>query len=114
MTTTKITQAGKWLAFMAFVTLILTYNIWGLFEDYHIYDIGMAISIMFLVWSIHLSANGLYRIFSLAFLLICMSNVIDELFFDPTRVSVNEYISATIILITVLYLYRRNARQGNY
>jgi hypothetical protein len=89
----------------AFITMLAAYSFWPHW-GYHVYDIGMAIGIMLLVWSIHLSATGWYRKFSLGFLVLCMSNVVDEFFFDPTEIQINEYIAASLILLIIVFEYK--------
>jgi hypothetical protein len=111
MTTTKITHKGKKLVVTAFVSMIAAYNLWPLF-GVKFYDAGMAFGILCLVWSIHLSANDKFRIFSLAFLLLCFSNFFDELFFDPTHAGINEYISALLIIVTVIVVYLKDVRRN--
>jgi len=89
--------------------MVSAYNLWPFF-GYYFYDVGMSIGLMLLIWSIHLSAQGVYRSFTLGFTLMSVSNVVDELFFDPTSINVSEYIAAVIILILVLrsYVTQRN------
>jgi hypothetical protein len=108
--TTRITKAGKWLVLAAFLFWVAGYNLWWMFDNYAIYDACMAVTVFLLITSIHLSAEGLYRYFSLAFACLAASNVVDELFFDPTLIDLNEYIAATFILISVIWLYLKNAR----
>lgn len=109
--TTNITTAGKYLVLIAFAVWMLSYNLWWVFDNYAIYDLGVAITIFLLILSIHLSAEGKYRLFSLGFTCIAGSNVIDELFFDPTIIDINEYISAFIIMFSVIWIYLRNANR---
>jgi uncharacterized membrane protein len=110
MTTTKITPFGSILSCMAALILVTTWNLWALFSDPAHQDlffgVGIAVAITFLVWSIHLSTVGTMRRYSFAFLLLCFSNVVDELFFDPTARDVNEYIAASLIVLLAVFYNR--------
>ena len=110
MTTTKITHVGTIFVCMAALILITTWNIWALFESPEqqdmVFGVGIAVAISFLVWSIHLSTVGNFKRYSLAFLLLCFSNVVDELFFDPTKRDINEYIAALLIILTAVFYDR--------
>ena len=111
--TTNITKAGKWLVVAALFVWVGAYNLWWVLDYPDIYDIGTAITIFLLILSIHLSAQGGYRYFSLAFTCLAASNVVDEVFFDPTLIDLNEYIAGTFILISVIWLYLKHARSQN-
>jgi hypothetical protein len=99
--TTSITPLGTWFSVIGCAAWLLGYNAWHFF-GYWFYDLCVAVTIMFLIWSIHLSAVGWHLRLSRSFLIIAFSNVADELFFDPTQVQLNEYIAASIILLTVM------------
>jgi uncharacterized membrane protein len=107
MTTTKITYLGGIFSWMAAIILVTTWNIWALFESPEqqdmVFGVGIAIALSFLVWAIHLSTVQNFKRYTLAFLLLCFSNVVDELFFDPTTRDVNEYIAALLILFTAVF-----------
>lgn len=96
----------------AFIVLLAAYNLWQPFDNTKIYYTGVAIAIFLMILSIHLSAEGNYKIFTLAFSILSLSNVLDEVFFDASVIDINEYIAATFTLIVSIYLYYAINRKG--
>ena len=121
--TTEITPLGSILSVLALIVWVLGYNLWHVFGVY-VYDLSISITILFLVTAIYLSAVGWHKRFSLAFVLFTASNVVDEVWFDPTQVNYNEYVAAGFIFVTMIfykhirhyYLYLSNVRKrkGNH
>lgn len=98
------------------IILIMTYQFWSFIkEHYHvkIYYIGVAISLFGYVLTITMLAiknnySKKFVILSEYVLILAMNNLLDELFFDPTKFQLNEYISVGIItLITFKNLLKQ-------
>ncbi len=72
------------------------------------YYTGQALSyVLFLFGSIHERWNPMFELC----LSLALSNLIDELFFDPTHLGINELIFA---VITPIYIIYKNGRRDRY
>jgi len=92
----------KYILSIALVISIITYSFWNYLPKGSFY-IGNSIFIFLLCLVIYLQ-NKQYFI---SFLLLCLSinNLLDELFFDPTKKGLNELIFA--LLIPIIYYARK-------
>jgi len=99
----RLAKSSELLAAAAGIVWLLTYQLWWIIECPRIYEIGTALTILFLILAIHISAIKPFSIFSLAFVVIAFSNLADEIFFDPTSFDINEYIAAAIIFVIVIF-----------
>lgn len=92
----------------AFGAGLMAYNLrFWLWEGAFYHFVALEFFLLYLViWN---EANGRWKVISGAMSLVCLDSLIDELFFDPTIFSLNEYIGfILIILITIFYeKYRR-------
>lgn len=114
----------------SFLISILTYNLWGYIKlEYNISIFYTGIALSFLLYSYTISETLKYLhkkeeisiryvIFSEIGLTACISNLIDELFFDPTKIEINEYITfllgTVLIIIINLQFKNGNRRKRRY
>ena len=72
------------------------------------YYIGVAIFITTLVGIIHMNTEtGWKKQVSKIALFICVNNIFDELFFDPTLFSYNELITTLLIIFSTWINYKK-------
>lgn len=92
---------------VAFLCGLSAYNLrFWLWKDafYHL----IAVEFVLLYGLIWLYATGVWRFICQVFLLACVNSLIDELFFDPSAIMINEYIGfGVIILITMFYAFKK-------
>jgi hypothetical protein len=92
---------------IATVISIFTYLFWSYFPKGFFY-LGNAVFITLLVIVIF----NHYKTFFWSFFLLCgsINNLLDELFFDPTKLGLNEL--ALLVIIPLIWIYkRRNDRK---
>lgn len=85
------------------VISILTYSFWSFFKEAYgvkIFYSGNALTLLMMSWVISRLDRGF---FSSLLLVCCINNLIDELFFDPTKLQINEYIGFIITTIILVY-----------
>jgi hypothetical protein len=86
-----------WLLMIGAVVHLLAYNLWS-FTVVGWYDTMCAIAVVFYVWAVSLMLTNPHRIIADVYLSWCIGNVIDELFFNPTKFEWDEYLFAAISL----------------
>lgn len=91
------------LTITAFLIWIATYQIVWFSDSIELFDIGIAITILLMTLAIHVKGEGRFKIFSLTFVLLAISNIFDELIFQPCNVSFHEYMAGLIILSIMIY-----------
>lgn len=85
---------------------LITYNTWFIFKAHGIHGMfykGTALACLFAYLAFHFPVKYLKlneKLNSIA-ILLALSNLLDEIFFDPTAFQWNEYIAATLILIFI-------------
>lgn len=101
--------SSKILLIVAFSCGIIAYNLrFWLWEDAFYHFIALEFVLLyFLIWNE--VESRIWSVVARTMALVCLDSLIDELFFDPTRISLNEYIGfVLIIIITIFYeKYRR-------
>ena len=100
----------KALLWIAIVVSLVTYMGWKPIHEkfgFQIFYIGMALMINLL--AIHIWINARKKVLP-AFVLLVLSinNLLDELFYDPTRFQANEIMFLIIIIIYSLKLYKND------
>jgi hypothetical protein len=73
--------------------------------DYSIYYKLIAITISCYTYVIYGLVKGKWSIVALVIFLTALNSLVDELFFNPTIISINEYIGFSIIIL-LAYLFR--------
>jgi hypothetical protein len=90
--------AFVYLVFIGMIACI-TCNLLWLFLGLNTYYLGVAFLIMCCAISINSAVSGSLKWVSETFIVYSISNMLDEILFDPSKVSINEYIAAATILI---------------
>lgn len=93
------------LIWVATIISIATYSFWEHLPKGCFY-IGNALFVFLLSAIIYVQNRGLF----ITFLLLCIAgnNLLDELFFEPTKLGVNEIVFA--FLIPIFYYVRKNRK----
>lgn len=73
------------------------------------YGSGFAIVLVGCSYLINELIEGKRKLITLPFFYLSLSNLMDELFFDPFVVSIYEYISS-LAIITIIYFYETRLR----
>ena len=109
---------------ITFVLSVLNFSFWGWIKDYtglQTYYVGNAISYTgytFVLWEY---AKAMYRkrkefssllTWSEVILAASVNNLLDELFFEPTKLSWNEYAGFCIIILIALYNDAKRKKQN--
>lgn len=100
-------KLSPFIPVVAFICGLAAYNLrfwlWpGAF--YHL----IAVEFVLLYGLIWVYSTGTWRFVYQVFVLACLNSLIDEIFFDPTEIQINEYIGfIVIILITLIYASKK-------
>lgn len=102
---------------LVFGTAVFNYKIFNLIDiRFSIFYFFIALSFLTFSYTIHYALKcflirdkRVLEVFPYTRVLIgvCFSNIFDELFFDPTAFSINEYIAFAIIVIIEVYHYKK-------
>jgi hypothetical protein len=97
-----ITRHKSKIAWAIFAILMISYNLWKdfWFADFYI---GNAVSIVLFTLILKLENKNSF----IFYLIFCgaMNNLVDELFFDNTKIGINEYIS--LICVPVIWYLKK-------
>lgn len=111
MTGTKVGLVLK----ITFIMSILNFSLWGTIKEmtgFGIWYYGNAMAYVGYIYVIYEFTRILYRTekkysnlltWAEVALGAAISNLMDELFFDPTKLGVNEYIGFTVIVVIAIY-----------
>jgi len=99
----------KSIAWAALIVSIITYSFWGYLPKGSFY-LGNALLIFLLCTCLFLVNRNSF----VFYLLTCYSfnNLLDELFFDPKVLSINEKTFAVAVVIIWILKTKRNAREN--
>lgn len=105
----------KILLWASLIISVFTYSMWEPIKLYYgikIFYIGDAFThlidkLVLLLLCLQIPSNGIKKL-AVVLLGFAVSNLMDELFFDPTKIEFNEYISAIIICILASGLFNKN------
>ncbi len=86
---------------------VIAYNVWQ-YTTPDIYYIGTAQLVLVCSWLIHVSATGIHKVVSRVFLFLALNNLLDELFFDPTKFDINEFVMFALFFIHTLYKWKKS------
>lgn len=89
---------------ISIVVWVVSYNIWQ-FTLPNVYYVGTAQLIAVASWIIHTKTEGIHHLISRVFLFLAFNNLLDELFFDPTKFEWNEFLM--LLVFIVISLWRR-------
>jgi len=96
------------LLLTSLVLWVVSYNIWQ-FTDDSVYFIGTAQLVMVCSFIIHKRTAGINHIISRVFLFLSFNNLIDEIFFDPTRLELNEFTMFALFLIYSAWKWKNSS-----
>ncbi|HET8686545.1 MAG TPA: hypothetical protein VFM18_07750 [Methanosarcina sp.] len=97
------------------IVFLVAFAFWPKLWDGAFYHL-MAAGIFLLFWHIEATAKyGTYlQLFSTIGFWLSLNNLLDELFFDPKAVSVNEYLVALVIVIASIKFFRNGRQQSRF
>lgn len=75
-----------------------------------IFFIGNAFSWFLMTVLVYRLSTGILKTISLGVIFLTLSNLIDELFFDPTVIGYNEYALLLLLIIGTIHKIRGNGR----
>lgn len=100
----------KILLYISFVLSILTYSLWEWLPEGYFY-IGNALFIFSL--SLYLYADDKQSFIKYIILCCSVSNLLDELIFNPLQLVLNEYLFALLSALYWVYKRRKNGGKNN-
>lgn len=115
----------KYLLLATFIVAFTTYSLWSPIKEFfgiRIFYPGIALSFVGYTYIIHqlikrLTIEKGYRkhilIFSNVIFLTTVNNLLDEIFFNPTVISINEYMGFIVIIVVTIYNYNKNERNDS-
>lgn len=110
----------KYLLIATFAIAFITYSFWSVIKEQYgvrVFYPGIALSFVGYTYIIHLliklinfekRQKRILLIISSIIFLITVNNLIDELFFNPTVTSFNEYIGFILIIGFTIHNYNKN------
>lgn len=116
-----MTDKPKNILIITFVIAVLTYSFWSAIKEKYnvqVFYIGTSLAFVGYTYVIWLLTNQLKRFdkryfnFSLFAYVVyntALNSLVDELFFDPTRLEINEYVGFLAIVCTAYYKYFKHA-----
>lgn len=100
---------GKWMIWAAMAIAVAAFHFWsrkGFSEDYgfpvNLYYVGLGTSHFLAALFIFVNFN---RIWSFLFLGLTINNLVDEIFFSPTKFGLNEYMFTFFLLYFAINKY---------
>jgi succinate-acetate transporter protein len=105
-------MAKKALLISIIVTSILSFNLWMILP-FSIFYKGLAVVFVLTAAIIRIDSkrNTSYRSLCDLWLMLSLNNFFDEMFFNPQKISYNEYLFGLIIIIyTIVKVYGKNRR----
>ena len=119
-----MTGKGRLVFKITFVAAILSYSFWSHIKewfDIQIFYPTVALCFLGYTYVIYEFVKEGYKVdkklssmllWSEVILMTNISSVLDELFFDPTKLGVNEYIGFFLIILTALYNERKRQKRN--
>lgn len=110
---------------ITFVVSVLNFSFWSWIKDYtglQTYYVGNAISYTGYTYVLYEYARAMYRkrkefssllTWSEVILAASINNLLDELFFDPQKLSWNEYLAFIIIIAIAVYNEKRRNKKNS-
>lgn len=97
-------QSKIWLT-LGFASAFLAYSLFPFMWKGAWYDLT-AFSFVAYTRVIYLNSKGNWSLMAFVINMTTISAFLDEIFFDPTKIDLNEYI-ATLIIIIITYKFKR-------
>ena len=99
----------KILLLSAIIILVVGYNLWPIAWDGFFYQTtALSYVIIFTLIKYAIRGGKWFRVIANIGFWFSLNNIFDELFFNPKRFGINEYIFAFIIVITSILISERN------
>ena len=96
-----------WISMLSTLMWVLCFSLWH-FLGSDLYYIGQAQVILVLLIYVHKQANTRpQRFVSRLFVFIGFNNFLDEIFFDPSKFELNEYVIFGVFLIYSIWTYKK-------
>ena len=105
LTTDKMDKFAKISLLLGTIAIICAYQLHPYFYKGFFYH-ATAFSFVCFLHSLYRQAKGTWSLIAFVVLMLSINNCIDELFFDPTEVDLNEWVSFGIIVL-IVYIERR-------
>lgn len=99
------------LLYIALIVSILTYTFWHYLPKGFFY-VGNAFFICIISFCLFRYTKNSFV--SLVIFLLSINNLIDELFFDNTKISLNEYLTAFIIIVISLKIFFYDRKRTDF
>lgn len=96
-------KIAKILSIVSLSMIVMSYSLWHYISP-QIWYISIAFGLLMFTYVLNLFYSGCF-FFRIMFEL-ALNNLVDELFFNPTKVEINEYITALIIVIIEMKKYK--------
>lgn len=99
----------KVLLITAITILVAAYSLWSFAWDGFFYQFtALAYVIIFILIKYAIRGDKWFRVIANICFWFSLNNLFDELFFNPKKVGINEYIFAFIIIITSILISEKN------
>lgn len=99
---------NKIICILLLLISVLTYQFWYYFKEVHninIFYVGIALLMQgftYVIWKE--SKDMRFKYFMEFFVLLCFSNIVDEAFFNPTKIEANEIMVSFLLLIRFIFI----------
>ena len=115
-----MTDKIKYLLIATFTIAFITYSFWSVIKDQYgvrVFYPGIALSFIGYTYIIHLliklidfekQQKKFLLIISNIIFLTTVNNLLDEILFNPTVISLNEYMGFVVIIGITIYNYKKN------
>lgn len=93
----------------AIIVLVVGYNLWPIAWGEFFYQANaFGYLLLFTLIKYGISGGRIFKVMANIGFWFSVNNLLDELFFDPKKILINEYIFAVIIIITSILISKRN------
>lgn len=98
---------------IAFILGLSAYNLWPFLGSGWFYGL-IALEFVLLYFIFWLELTGKWKLVAQIFTMACLECLIDELFFDPAEIAINEYIGFGVIIVITFLLYGQSAEKREF
>lgn len=108
---------NKLICILLMIISVITYQFWSILNDLYgikIFYIGIALvfqGFTFVIW--REAKDKMFKYFMEFFTLLCFNNLIDEAFFNPTKLEINEIIISIILLTRFILIIWKLAKNNS-
>ena len=112
-----MSTVSKIICVVLMIISVITYQFWNYLLEEHgikVFYIGIALLLQGFTYVIWREAKDIrFKYFMEFFTLLCFANVIDEAFFNPTKIEANEIIISCILLIRFILIIWKLAKNNS-